>query len=62
MVKILKCYLHAKKSYGTLSNGAIFWPTLFIFIEKLRFEVTTKLSSIECLFTVIKNYPKIDIF
>ena len=24
MVKILKCYLYAKKSYGTLSKGAIF--------------------------------------
>ena len=25
MVKILNCYLHAKKSYGTLSKGAIFF-------------------------------------
>ena len=24
MVKILKCYLISKKSYGTLSKGAIF--------------------------------------
>ena len=24
MVKILNCYLDAKKSYGTLSKGAIF--------------------------------------
>ena len=24
MVKILNCYLYAKKSYGTLSKGAIF--------------------------------------
>ena len=24
MVKILNCYLNAKKSYGTLSKGAIF--------------------------------------
>ena len=24
MVKILYCYLYAKKSYGTLSKGAIF--------------------------------------
>ena len=24
MVKILSCYLYAKKSYGTLSKGAIF--------------------------------------
>ena len=30
MVKILKCYLIPKKSYGTLSKGAIFvWPTLY---------------------------------
>ena len=25
MVKILNCYLNAKKSYGTLSKGAIFF-------------------------------------
>ena len=25
MVKILNCYLYAKKSYGTLSEGAIFF-------------------------------------
>ena len=31
MVKISNCYLYAKKSYGTLSKGAIFfWPTLYI--------------------------------
>ena len=24
MIKILNCYLDAKKSYGTLSKGAIF--------------------------------------
>ena len=31
MVKILNCYLNAKKSYGTLSKGAIFFcPTLYI--------------------------------
>ena len=30
LVKILHCYLYAKKSYGTLSKGAIFfWPTLY---------------------------------
>ena len=29
IVKILNCYLYAKKSYGTLSKGAIFFmPTL----------------------------------
>ena len=29
IVKILKCYLIPKKSYDTLSKGAIFfWPTL----------------------------------
>ena len=26
IVKILNCYLNAKKIYGTLSKGAIFWP------------------------------------
>ena len=31
MVKIFKCYLIPKKSYDTLSKGAIFfWPTLYI--------------------------------
>ena len=25
MVKMLNCYLYAKKSYGTLSKGAIFF-------------------------------------
>ena len=31
MVKIFKCYLIPKKSYGTLSKDAIFfWPTLCI--------------------------------
>ena len=31
MVKILSCYLYAKKSYGILSKGAIFfWPTLYL--------------------------------
>ena len=25
MVKILNCFLYAKKSYGTLSKGALFW-------------------------------------
>ena len=25
MVKILNCYLYAKKNYGTLSKGAIFF-------------------------------------
>ena len=33
MVKILKCYLVPKKSYGTLSEGAIFFgqPCILIF-------------------------------
>ena len=30
MVKILKFYLILKKSYGTLSKGEFFWPTLYI--------------------------------
>ena len=34
MVKILNCYLYAKKSYGTLFKGGIFfWPTLYIYIN-----------------------------
>ena len=37
MVKILNCYLYAKKSYGTLSKGAIFFgPTLYIPISLLN--------------------------
>ena len=33
MVKILKCYLFPKKSYGTLSKGAIFFgqPCIYIY-------------------------------
>ena len=36
MVKIFKCYLiPKKKSYDTLSKGAIFfWPTLYISLEE----------------------------
>ena len=30
MVKVLKCYLIPKKSYGTLSKGAIFLATLYV--------------------------------
>ena len=35
MVKILNCYLYAKKSYGTLSKGAIFLaiPVILLLIE-----------------------------
>ena len=36
VVKILNCYLYAKKKYyGTLSKGAIcFWPTLYIALRE----------------------------
>ena len=47
MVKILKCYLIPKKSYGTLSKGAIFFANpvvekimyrrLYLFLEKQNF-------------------------
>ena len=34
MVKILNCYLYAKKSYGTLSKGAIFLAIpVYIYIK-----------------------------
>ena len=29
MVKILNCYLHAKKNYGTLSKGALFLANVY---------------------------------
>ena len=34
MLKILNCYLYAKKSYDTLSKGAIFFghPCIYIYI------------------------------
>ena len=34
MVKILKCYLYAKKSYGTLSKDAIFLANPVEHVEK----------------------------
>ena len=32
MIKILNCYFYAKKSYGTLSKGAIFFghPCIYL--------------------------------
>ena len=38
MVKILNCYLYAKKSYGTLSEGAIFFgqPCAFKLLWQLQ--------------------------
>ena len=38
MVKILKCYLFPKKSYGTLSKAAIFFgqPCIYILINGFR--------------------------
>ena len=33
MVKILKCYLNQKKSYGTLSKGAIFFDQPCIYLD-----------------------------
>ena len=36
MVKILKCYLYAKKSYGTLSKGAIFLANPVYYIITLQ--------------------------
>ena len=31
MLKVLNCYLSAKKSYGTLSKGAIFFGQPYIY-------------------------------
>ena len=36
MVKILNCYLYAKKSYGTLSEGAIFFSANPVFLQGFR--------------------------
>ena len=46
MVKIFKCYLISKKSYGTLSMGAIFfWPTLYKEHRDYRFIKRNKSST-----------------
>ena len=50
MVKILNCYLYAKKSYGTLSKGVIFfWPTLCLLIKSM-FGIFTLAIKFHCLF------------
>ena len=39
MAKILNCYLYAKKSYGTLSKGAIFLAiSVYDFTKQVQFE------------------------
>ena len=45
MVKILNCYLYAKKSYGTLSKGAIFFGQPCNFKIKISSNTLTKLRS-----------------
>ena len=43
MVKILNCYLYAKKSYGTLSKGAIFLANpvlLFVFEQHTAYSLS----------------------
>ena len=42
MVKILNCYLYAKKSYGTLFKGAIFFgqPCKYIYSIAVRLAVS----------------------
>ena len=49
MVKILNCYLYAKKSYGTLSKGAIFLGQPCIFKHKKKIN-NLKISS-HCLYS-----------
>ena len=39
MVKILNCYLYAKKSYSTLSKGANFYGQPCIFVDETCVQV-----------------------
>jgi len=58
MVKILNCYLYAKKSYGTLSKGAIFfWPTLYkrAFTSLTSFVSTVDLKIIMTRIVFVKS-------
>ena len=51
MVQILNCYLYAKKSYGTLSKGAIFFGRPCIlrdFAKSSCMECTRQESQIYC--------------
>ena len=41
MVKILNCYLYAKKSYGTLSKGAIFLANPVFSTLNIRVQIVT---------------------
>ena len=51
MVKILKCYLIPKKTYGTLSKGAIFLANPVFFTVSLAF----KLQILSLCFIVYKR-------
>ena len=56
MVKFLKCYLIPKKSYGTLSKGAIFfWPTLYL--SKLFYVISFSTVAYSYL---LKNYNRMN--
>ena len=58
MVKILNCYLHAKKSYGTLSKGAIFFGQPCICTSYYSYlEILLSSISIYVLFAVTSR-PK----
>ena len=48
MVKILKCYLIPKKSYGTLSKGAIFFLAnpVYTITEKFKGKKSTSTWSL----------------
>ena len=48
MVKILNCYLYAKKSYGTLSKVAIFFgqPCTMIIIQQNNVELAIAYPSL----------------
>ena len=59
MVKILKCYLRAKKSYGTLSKGAIFFGqpciTCHTFSGIFKFPIFESYSNISSHFLSLYN-------
>ena len=57
MVKILNCYLYAKKSYGTLSKSANFLGQPCILVISAYFE--TGAACIRCFLPDLTSHKKI---
>ena len=61
MVKILNCYLYAKKSYGTLSKGAIFFglPMYILYTYSLKFPAMV-VSNLLCsdIFVIMTSFQQ----